>query len=70
MASDVLAMMDHLKLDKVSIVGWSDGGIIGLVLAMEHPDRVKKLFAYGANYNVSGVNPTGSSSPVTRRVIR
>jgi pimeloyl-ACP methyl ester carboxylesterase len=34
MASDVLAMMDHLKLDKVKVVGWSDGGIIGLVLAM------------------------------------
>lgn len=64
MASDVLAMMDHLKLDKVSIVGWSDGGIIGLVLAMEHPERVKKLFAYGANYNVSGVKPTVETDPV------
>ena len=69
MASDVLAMMDHLKLDKVSIVGWSDGGIIGLVLAMEHPDRVKKLFAYGANYNVSGVNPTVESNPVFGQAI-
>ncbi|MGQ0485487.1 MAG: alpha/beta fold hydrolase [Hyphomicrobiales bacterium] len=64
MASDVLAIMDHLKLDKVSIVGWSDGGIIGLVLAMQHPERVKKLFAYGANYNVSGVKPTVETDPV------
>ncbi len=28
MASDVLALMDYLKIDKASIVGWSDGGII------------------------------------------
>jgi pimeloyl-ACP methyl ester carboxylesterase len=69
MASDVLAMMDHLKLDKVSIVGWSDGGIIGLVLAMQHPERVSKLFAYGANYNVSGVNPAVETDPVFGQAI-
>jgi pimeloyl-ACP methyl ester carboxylesterase len=69
MASDVLAMMDHLKLDKVSIVGWSDGGIIGLVLAMQHPERVAKLFAYGANFNVSGVNPTVETNEVFGKAI-
>ena len=69
MASDVLAMMDYLKLDKVSIVGWSDGGIIGLVLAMKHPERVKGLFAYGANYNVSGVNPAVETNPVFGQAI-
>ena len=55
MASDVLALMDHLKIDKASIVGWSDGGIIGLDLAMNHPERLTKLFAFGANYNVGGL---------------
>lgn len=69
MASDVLSMMDHLKLDKVSIVGWSDGGIIGLVLAMQHPERVNKLFAYGANYNVSGVNPAVETNEVFGKAI-
>jgi pimeloyl-ACP methyl ester carboxylesterase len=64
MASDVLAMMDHLKLGKVSIVGWSDGGIIGLILAMDHPDRVMKLFAYGANFDLSGVKETMMTDPV------
>jgi pimeloyl-ACP methyl ester carboxylesterase len=29
MASDVLRLMDYLKIKKASIVGWSDGGIIG-----------------------------------------
>lgn len=69
MASDVLAMMDRLKLDKVSIIGWIDGGIIGLVLAMQHPERVSKLFAYGANYNLSGVNPAVETNPVFGQAI-
>ena len=69
MASDVLAMMDQLGLDKVKIVGWSDGGIIGLVLAMQHPERLNGLFAFGANYNVSGVNPAVATNPVFAQAI-
>lgn len=69
MASDVLAMMDRLKLDKVTVIGWSDGGIIGLILAMEHPERVGKLFAFGANYNVAGVNPAVETNPVFGQAI-
>lgn len=57
MASDVLALLDYLKLDAVNLVGWSDGGIIGLDIAIHHPDRLIRLVAYGANYNPSGVNP-------------
>jgi pimeloyl-ACP methyl ester carboxylesterase len=55
MASDVLALMDHLGLKKAAIVGWSDGAIIGLDIAMHHPDRVSKLFAFAANSDPSGV---------------
>lgn len=40
MASDRLALMDHLELDSVNIVGWSDGGIIGLEIAINNPDRL------------------------------
>lgn len=54
MASDVLHLMDHLKITKASIVGWSDGGIIGLILAINYPERVNKLFTYGTNFNQSG----------------
>jgi pimeloyl-ACP methyl ester carboxylesterase len=54
MSSDVLQLLNYLKIKKVSIVGWSDGGIIGLILAMRHPDRINKLFTYGTNFNHSG----------------
>jgi len=57
MASDVLALLDYLNIDAVNLVGWSDGGIIGLDIAINHPERLIKLVAYGANYIPSGVNP-------------
>jgi pimeloyl-ACP methyl ester carboxylesterase len=55
MAADVLGLMDHLGLPKASIVGWSDGGIIGLEIAIHHPDRLNKVVAYGANFDPTGV---------------
>ena len=57
MASDVLALMDHLGIEKASLVGWSDGGIIGLELAINHPNRMEKIIAYGANFQPDGVRP-------------
>jgi pimeloyl-ACP methyl ester carboxylesterase len=61
MASDVLGLMDYLKIDKAAIVGWSDGAIIGLDIAMHHPERVSKLFAFAANSDPSGVADIGKS---------
>lgn len=58
MASDYLALLDYLKVDKVALVGWSDGGIIGLDIAIHHPERLTKLFAQAANSKVDGVIPT------------
>jgi pimeloyl-ACP methyl ester carboxylesterase len=51
MASDVIAVMDALHVRRSSIVGVSDGGIIGLILAIRHPDRIAKLYVWGANFN-------------------
>lgn len=71
MATDVLALMDYLKVQKAAIVGWSDGAIIGLNIAIHHPERLTKLFAYGANSDTKGVkdsskNPTFSTYAVVR----
>jgi len=57
MASDYLALLDHLGVQKVNLVGWSDGGIIGLRIAIDHPDRLGKLFAHAANTKVDGLKP-------------
>src|SRR5580704_7219207 len=55
MASDVLGLMDFLKLPKATIVGWSDGAIIGLDIALHHPERLARLFAFAANSDPNGV---------------
>jgi pimeloyl-ACP methyl ester carboxylesterase len=54
-AEDVAGLLDFLQIPIVSIVGWSDGAITGLQLAMMQPDRVSKLFAFGANSSVNGL---------------
>ncbi|THD04540.1 alpha/beta fold hydrolase [Rhodanobacter lindaniclasticus] len=58
MAADTIGVLDALHLPTVSIVGESDGGIIGLLLAIYYPERVHKLFVFGANYSRSGYTDT------------
>ena len=68
MADDMLKLLDVLNIRRADIVGWSDGGIIGLDLAMHHPDRVGRLVVIGANYDVDGLIqkpvPDGPVPPV------
>jgi len=49
MAEDVNQLLAYLKIDSALVWGHSDGGVIGLILAINHPDKVKKLLASGAN---------------------
>src|SRR6478736_4629077 len=49
MADDFNALLDFLHLDSCFVIGWSDGGNNGLLLAMRHPEKVKKLAVTGAN---------------------
>lgn len=70
MASDVLALMDHLGIKQAAIVGWSDGAIIGLDIAMHHPDRVSKLFAFAANSDPSGVADIAKSDVFNAYIAR
>ena len=63
MASDVIALLDHLQISKTNLVGWSDGAIIGLNIAMNYPGRLSSLFAFAANYVPEGVKDI-SASPV------
>lgn len=49
MADDFGTLLDKLQLDSCYVLGWSDGGINGLLLAIRHPEKVKKLAITGAN---------------------
>jgi pimeloyl-ACP methyl ester carboxylesterase len=49
MADDFSALLDKMKIDSAYVIGWSDGGINALLLAMRHPDKVIKLASTGAN---------------------
>ncbi len=55
MAVDVLTVLDHLRLDTVGIVGWSDGGITAVHLTLDHPARVSSLVLIGVNFHPSGL---------------
>jgi pimeloyl-ACP methyl ester carboxylesterase len=70
MADDVVALLDHLKLPKADVVGWSDGAIIGLDLAIRHPDRVGKVFAFAANTRISGVQDNVDKNPTFAAFIK
>ena len=54
MAEDYNRVLERLNLRSVHIVGWSDGGNIGLLLAMKHPDKVNKLAIMGAALRPDG----------------
>ncbi|HMG09488.1 MAG TPA: alpha/beta hydrolase [Mucilaginibacter sp.] len=49
MADDFAALMDTMHIDSAYVIGWSDGGINAIELAMRHPDKVIKLASTGAN---------------------
>jgi pimeloyl-ACP methyl ester carboxylesterase len=55
MASDIVALMDYLEIERAHILGWSDGGNTGLFLAIHHPELLIKVVASGANFSPSGV---------------
>ena len=64
MADDFDALLTHLKIDSAYVIGWSDGGINGLLLAIRHPEKVKKLAVTGANLvpDASAISEDGTKA--------
>jgi len=57
LADDTAAVLEQAGMRQVDCFGWSDGGKVGLMLAMRHPDRVRKLMVSGANFRQDGLQP-------------
>jgi pimeloyl-ACP methyl ester carboxylesterase len=49
MADDYAALLDAMHIPSAYVIGWSDGGINALLLAIRHPEKVKRLASTGAN---------------------
>jgi pimeloyl-ACP methyl ester carboxylesterase len=56
MAEDTAALIEQLGIGPVDVVGHSDGGKIGLLLARDHPQLVRRLVISGANLR-AGLDP-------------
>lgn len=68
MAADVGALIARLRLEQPAIVGWSDGAIIALVLAMDPASDLGPIYAFGANLNQEGVRPNAGEAPILKEV--
>lgn len=63
MADDTAKLLQHLHLTGADIVGWSDGGIIALILALHHPELVRRLVISGVNISPDGVESDAAAEP-------
>ena len=57
MADDTAGVLKQAGMQQVDCFGWSDGGKVGLMLAMRHPERVRKLMVSGSNFRQDGLSP-------------
>ncbi|CAG5125018.1 unnamed protein product [Candidula unifasciata] len=55
-ADDVAVFMQALNIPRYSVLGWSDGGIVAMILAASNPASVHKLVVWGSNAYISDVD--------------
>ncbi|HLI67930.1 MAG TPA: alpha/beta hydrolase [Caulobacteraceae bacterium] len=70
MESDVIAVMDALSIKKAAIVGWSDGAILGIIMAMHDPDRETRIFAFSPDMDPSGLAKDWMTKPIVMEALR
>lgn len=57
MATETVRVLEEVLGGPAHLVGWSDGGIVALLVALQRPDLVRKLVVIGANYHHDGMEP-------------
>ncbi len=58
LTDDMVQLLDQQHIDSTYVVGFSDGGVVGLYMTAKYPSRVIKAFVSGANYLVEGLTDT------------
>ena len=61
MAQDTIGFLEAVVERPSHLVGWSDGGIVALLVAIERPELVDKLVVIGTNFDVAGVVPEAAA---------
>jgi len=66
MATETVRVLDEVVGKPVHLVGWSDGGIVGMLVALRRPELIRRLVLIGTNFSVDGVQSVEGSedSPV------
>lgn len=70
MAKDVNELLQHLQLKNVNILGWSDGGNIALIVAMQYPDKVKKMAVMGTVLFNNDSSVTTETNTLIRKQVK
>lgn len=70
MAEDVNTFLEKLQLKNVNILGWSDGGNIALILAMQHPDKVNKMAIMGTVLFNDDTSVTAATNKLIRNQVK
>jgi pimeloyl-ACP methyl ester carboxylesterase len=65
MATETIAVLEDTVGGRAHLVGWSDGGIIALLVALRRPELVDRLVLIGANFHHDGLRPLNPSPEVT-----
>ena len=55
MMQDTAALLQHLGIEQADIIGFSDGGILALMLAVRHPELVRRVIVSGVNISPEGL---------------
>lgn len=71
MAAETIGVLENVVGGRAHLVGWSDGGIVGLLVALRRPDLVGRMVVIGANFHFDGVAgfDLPEDSPIVREMI-
>src|SRR5580704_4352554 len=55
LADDVAGLLDHLKIPKADVIGYSMGGGVAMQCAVRHPDKVRKVVVISSTFRRDGM---------------